>query len=543
MEGIADFLDALLGGVDLIFYSMTVGGMFWYLIIIKPWKIRYDSNSLIINRGLNLLVYGSFVLAGVQLLDLVMKAILAAENLGAWPFPAFSKTTQFQAGIFRIASALSLALYLKLYLPGRSFSKPAWIGAYALMIPLVVVGAWLVHGAARFENRELLMVATVLHQIAAAVWIGGIFQLLRLWLLKRYNQEIADFWPVLVGRFSKLGMTSIGILLLTGVPLVWNYVGTWNGLIGTGYGNLLVVKIGLLTIALLFAYLNYSAVRRFCRGSDQTTVGKTVPFYIEAETFVLISILFTAANLSSQPPSIDIPDLTSDWSEVVNAFRPRIPRITSPTHEELLAGEAGRTAIIGQVPSRAAADWSDYNHNISGIFIFVTSLVGMLSYNRRYRWAQCWPLGFVALGVFLFFRSDAETWPLGPIGFWESTLGNGEVLQHRIATLLVFMIGVMEFRARFSNKDNSHLRFGFPVLCAVGGLMLLTHSHVGFQPKTEFLIQVGHTLMGVFSIILACGRWLELRLQPPVANIAGFISLFALFQISAVLMFYREPLV
>jgi putative copper resistance protein D len=153
-----------------------------------------------------------------------------------------------------------------------------------------------------------------------------------------------------------------------------------------------------------------------------------------------------------------------------------------------------------------------------------------------------WPLGFVALGIFLFFRSDAETWPLGPIGFWESTFNNGEVLQHRIATLLVFVLGIIELSARMTKNPDSKLPFVFPLLAAFGGLMLLTHSHVGFQAKSAFLIQVGHTTMGIFSLILACGRWLELKLDNPGKDIAGFVSVAALFQIGIILMFYREPL-
>ena len=155
---------------------------------------------------------------------------------------------------------------------------------------------------------------------------------------------------------------------------------------------------------------------------------------------------------------------------------------------------------------------------------------------------QYWPIGFVGLGIFLFFRSDAETWPLGPIGFWESTFNNGEVLQHRIATLLVFTLGMIELSARFSKNPRPALVYSFPVLSAFGGLMLLTHSHIGFEPKSAFLIQVGHTAMGVFSLILACGRWLELKLESPYKEIAGFVSVAALFQIGLILMFYREPL-
>jgi putative copper resistance protein D len=82
----------------------------------------------------------------------------------------------------------------------------------------------------------------------------------------------------------------------------------------------------------------------------------------------------------------------------------------------------------------------------------------------------------------------------------------------------------------------------FPVLAAFGGLMLLTHSHIGFQAKSAFLIQVGHTTMGIFALILACGRWLELKLDSPGKELAGFVSVAALFQIGFILMFYREPL-
>lgn len=224
-----------------------------------------------------------------------------------------------------------------------------------------------------------------------------------------------------------------------------------------------------------------------------------------------------------------------------------------PSHEELLAGEPGRVAIIGQTPSEAAAAWSDYNHNISGIFLTVMSFFAMLSYvkqlptplasfNRYISYSRYWPIGFVVLSIFLFFRSDAETWPLGPIGFWESTFNNGEVLQHRIATLLVFILGIMELRARVTRNVQSNLPYVFPVLAAFGGLMLLTHSHIGFQPKSAFLIQVSHTLIGVFSLIIACARWLELKLDTPGKHIAGFVSVAALFQVGLILMFYREPL-
>lgn len=544
MAGIADFLDSLIGGFDLICYCLAIGSLFWGLFVLRPWHAQDGYSAVLLQKTVALLYKGGFWLAAAQLFKIILKIWLMTAVLERWPFPEFAATTQFIGGIVRTVLTLFLAAYCYRYLRKNPFSKQHWISAGLVALPMIISGAWLVHGAGRFENQFILMSLTVIHQLAAAAWIGGVFQLVNLWLLRSGKQIPAELWPLLLKRFSVFGIASVAMILISGLPIALQYIDTWNGLIGTGYGNLLMVKITLMAIALSFAWLNKSAVSAYGFSGNSHALNNRVPYYVEAETFVLVTLLFTAASLASQPPAIDIPSLTANWQEVLNTFSPQIPRTSSPTHTDLIAGEAGRVAIVGQVPSLAATEWSNYNHNISGIFLTVMSFFAMLSYVRKpgFEPFKYWPLGFVGLGIFLFFRSDAETWPLGPIGFWESTFNNGEVLQHRIATLLVFVLGVMELSARISKKPNTKLPFVFPLLAAFGGLMLLTHSHVGFQAKSAFLIQVGHTTMGIFSLILACGRWLELKLDRPGKDIAGFISVAALFQIGIILMFYREPL-
>jgi putative copper resistance protein D len=553
MEAIADFLDSLIGGVDLVCFSLAIGSLFWGLFVLRPWCSQDGYTSALLDKTIALFYKGGFALAMIQLFKIILKIWLMTAILGKWPFPEFAETTQFNGGLIRTVLTLLLAGYVYLYLRKNPFSKQHWLTAGFIAIPMIVSGAWLVHAAGRFENQASLMTLTVAHQLAAAAWIGGVFQLVNIWFLRRQQLVPAELWPTMLKRFSMFGMASVAMILITGLPIALQYIDTWNGFIGTGYGNLLTVKILLLSIALGLAWLNRSTVLKFGASGDSHALNNRVPYYIEAETLVLVILLFTAASLASQPPSIDIPHLTASWQEVLNTFAPRLPRTSSPTHEALIAGEAGRVAIIGQIPSEAATAWSDYNHNIAGIFLTVMSFFAMLSYVKRLPSAftlferflpltRYWPFGFVALGIFLFFRSDAETWPLGPIGFWESTFNNGEVLQHRIATFLVLGLGIMEMRARMTNDASSKLPFVFPILAAFGGLMLLTHSHVGFQAKTAFLIQVGHTLMGVFALVLACGRWLELKLDRPGKEIAGFVSVAALFQIGLILMFYREPL-
>lgn len=544
MQGLANFLDDFLGGLILISYALVVGSVLWAAWILRIWSAASVAHDAIVARCVTVLRFGAISLAVMLGTKLVIKGLILVSTLGELPFAAYAGTVQFQAGVVRLLLALGLIWVTRLLL-ARPTDRPLWNILAALTVPLVISGAWLVHGVGRFEDRGQLMTLTVVHQFAAAVWVGGVAQLLTLWRLGAVDRSARSLWPEAVHRFGWLGVSSVLLLLATGIPLALEYVGSWDGLFGTGYGSLVATKSLLLLFALYFAYRNHRAGRNWRQGNTAAALTSKVPYYIEAETFILVGVLFIAATLSSQPPAVDIRDLTVPVSEVVEMFSPHAPRLTSPSHEELLAAEPGRVAVVGKVPSVAGQLWSDYNHNIAGLFLTAMGLMAIIYYLTGYRWANYWPLGFVGLAIFLFFRSDAETWPLGPIGFWESTFGNGEVFQHRIATLLAFCLGIMELRAR-TRTDTQKLKFLFPVLCAFGGVLLLTHAHAQFELRSEYLIQSTHTAMGLLAVIMASGRWLELRLSTPEgyseSRVAGFVAILAMFVIGNFLMFYREPL-
>jgi putative copper resistance protein D len=560
MQGLANFIDDFLGGLILFGYALVVGSLLWSLVVLRARSAQPRAGDAVIRRAVGVLRIGAIALAAMQATKLVIKGLVLWGVLDELPVAAYAGTVQFQAGLARLLLALAIA-YLAKRLLVAPRSRSDWNLLIAATVPLVIAGAWLVHAVGRFEYREPLMLVTILHQFAAAVWFGGVVQLLALWRLGYRDAEAREFWPAAVVRFGVLGIGSVALLLATGLPLALAYVASIDGLFGTGYGGLVATKVVLLFVALGFALLNHRAGRNWEIRKASDALQRKVPHYIEAEAFILVGILFIAATLSSQPPSEDLAgnkELTATVSEVVDMFRPRLPKLHSPSHQELLAGEAGRVAVVNKVPSVAATEWSDYNHNVSGLFLTVMGLMAMLSYIDKpgFRWARYWPIGFVGLSVFLFFRSDAETWPLGPIGFWESTFRNGEVFQHRIATLLAMVLGLLELRAR-TRDDARKLQLVFPLLCAFGGILLLTHAHAEFELKSEFLIQSTHTTMGLLAVVMASGRWLELRLaeagSPPASaasaddryfegRLAGFIAIFSMFLIGNIMMFYREPL-
>lgn len=555
LQGIANFIDDLMGGFQLLGLAMLVGSIVWALCVLRVASAAQCASVHALTLAARVLRGGALLLAGAQALKIATKGLVLAATLGTLPLADYAATVQFEAGTVRLLLALVAAVAAG-WIAAAPQSLPRWRLGAAIAAAVVICGGWLVHAVGRFEARALLMQLTVLHQLAAAVWVGGVVQLLVLWRAGQKDATLRAFWPDAVARFSPVGMVSVVVLVVTGVVLATDYVGSWLGLFGTGYGSLVVAKVLLLALTLCFAALNFWAGRAWQRhrlgraGADPTAlaVQTRVPFYVEAETFLLVMVLFVAASLSSLPPAIDIPQASAQIHEVLAMFAPKWPSLVTPTHANLLAGEAERLAIVGRVASEAATAWSDYNHNVAGIFLVGMGAFALLSYLPRMGWARHWPLGFVLLGTFLFFRSDAETWPLGPIGFWESTFRNGEVLQHRLATLLCFGLGVIELRLRKADRRSGlDPRYAFAVLCALGGLLLVTHAHAPFELKTDYLIQSTHLVMGLLATVMAVGRWLELRLaeghSPGWSRAAGLLSVSAMLCIGLVLVFYKEPLV
>jgi putative copper resistance protein D len=333
IQGLATFVDDLMGGLILVSLSIVIGAIAWGLVILRGGAEGRE----LLQRCLMLMRGGALALAATQAVKIVAKAGVVAASLGEFPWGEYIATAQFQASLARVVIALAIAVCALLPLRARS----GWTILSILTGALMLAGAWLVHGAGRLEGRVPLMMLTVLHQLGAGIWVGSVIQLAAVW--RSREMELQSFWPVAVTRFSSLGMVAVALLLATGLALAWNYVGSWPGLLGTGYGSLVLAKTWLLAVTLAFAALNFSAGRRWLRDRADRVVTFRVPFQIEAETFLLIGLLFLAASVSTQPPATDIPDLTAS-----------IPRSCRCSSRRRLRSLRRRTMRISATRQRAA---------------------------------------------------------------------------------------------------------------------------------------------------------------------------------------------
>ena len=164
--------------------------------------------------------------------------------------------TQFGnvAGL-RLAIALLLAAVLQWH---QLLGGLRWL---ALGLALCFAGslAWTGHsGAGDGVAGDAAAAADALHVIAASAWIGGLVPLAYVFIPA--SRPASSLTPAEVAgatrRFSNLGIVCVATLLITGVINTWFIVGSVAILLGSSYGQLLMIKVALFLVMVGIAAIN-----------------------------------------------------------------------------------------------------------------------------------------------------------------------------------------------------------------------------------------------------------------------------------------------
>lgn len=519
----AGFLDVLLRGLALCGQALTIGGVLFALIVLRPAVRERPALSPLLRRSRALVAIGAAAAAGAQGLSLTTQMSQLGDGSG-WPLREILSTAYFEASLVRIAAGLGVIAVI--LAKRRDDGRGGWGTLLALCGVLAVGSALTSHAAGRVDHRGLLLALDGLHQAAAAAWVGGLAHL----TLVAFARGTGT-WPALaLKRFSTVAFTSVVVLVGAGVGLGAFYIDGISAIVGTAYGMMLTTKVVILAGILCLGALNFLTVRGLGRNDD--VLPARLRRFVEVELGLGLTVMFAAASLTSLPPAVDVVRDRATLDEVATRFTPRMPALTSPSLSEM--------PIDDPNAPRTDADraWSEYNHHFAGFFVLAMGILAVLQAGGA-RWARHWPLIFLGLAAFMLVRNDPGSWPLGPQGFWEG-FTYPEVLQHRVFVLLVIAFGVFEWAVRTERLRSPGWALIFPVLCAVGGGLLLTHSHASFNLKDEYLIEVTHAPLGVLAMVSGWGRWLELRLSPKEGRLPSQIWPVAFTLIGVLLVIYRE---
>jgi putative copper export protein len=124
-------------------------------------------------------------------------------------------------------------------------------GAFALTL------AWVGHAAGEPGQAGMaLLTAQVVHLLATAGWLGALPALAWLLVAVRRAPASLGFAAAVIQRFSPLGMVYVAALVLSGTVNSWFLVGSVAALIGTVYGQVLMLKLALFAAMLVLAAIN-----------------------------------------------------------------------------------------------------------------------------------------------------------------------------------------------------------------------------------------------------------------------------------------------
>lgn len=532
-----DLLSVLLRALTLSFEALTVGGVLFLLTVATPTTAEESAHR----ASSRFCAWAALALAVTQILSAAESAITLMAGSGM-SFGEAATADFFLANIAIVIAALLLF-----------FSLRAHSGILRSLTPifaLVIVAGSVVlsHAASRLDHRALLISFTAAHHLGTAAWIGAMPCLL---IALRRTQD-ATRLHALVCRFSTSAIAGVSLLVAAGIAMSVFYVGSWNALYGTSYGLMVLAKAYLLVLTVSLGACNYLLLRQTCE--------KTVPLLTRLKRFseVEIGLGFTAiliaASLTSQPPAADVSaaDRLSSH-EIVERLKWKKPLLTTPQFAQLskraaLKDQLAENSFTGGSANDAMDQaWSEYNHHWAGIVVLAAGVFACCASIAQRRWPhnwfRNWPLLFIGLAVFILLRADADAWPLGPRSFWKS-FAESEVLEHRFFVLLITAFAFFEWAVETGRLRSRRAAFIFPVLCALGGALLMTHTHNLGAMKDETLAEVSHSAIALLGVTAGWSRWLELRLpaqeESKTATALRWVWPICLAMVGLVLLDYRE---
>lgn len=247
----------------------------------------------------------------IEMSELPPKEALTPQVLGeVWNQTHFGAVWKLRLTLW-CGAAVAALLWCRLSslrMEGVRTGKPApqMHGALLSWLALFLSGglcaslAWAGHA----QMNQWSLASDAIHLTTSAVWPAGLVPLsMMLWQLRRLGHWSAV--AILINRFSLVSVVAVLVLIATGVVNSVYLVGSFRGLISSGYGLTLLAKIGLFFFATLLGAANLLYLRPRLSGDAGEAVKGThsLQLTIAAEIALMAGVIVVVGVLGLLPPA------------------------------------------------------------------------------------------------------------------------------------------------------------------------------------------------------------------------------------------------
>lgn len=197
-----------------------------------------------------------------------------------------------------------------------------------------------------------------IHLLAVGVWIGTLPGLLLLAGLCR-SEERRQVIVAALKRHSRIALVAAPVVALTGIansPLV---LGSSRGLVASAYGNLLLAKALLFSVAVAIGAANYFLVKR---GASR----RTLQLVLGEVTVGALAVVVAATMVTIQPAASRVPVLSTSAIGTAHLYGSAGP---VSVHAAISLPSPGEQQYQVSV---ADADSGDYLHDVQKVFLVFT---------------------------------------------------------------------------------------------------------------------------------------------------------------------------
>ncbi|HEY3529732.1 MAG TPA: copper resistance protein CopC [Nocardioides sp.] len=315
-DGGSGSIDVALGFSRWLSYAGSALGLGGFGFLVWCWPAGWASRRarLLVDGGVGALAVGT-------LLALLLKGPYdAGLGLGSVSDGALLRevlrTTYGRALDIRLflIAALVLLLTYREHLPRRWLvPTPA-----VLLVGVGVTFALCGHAAAG-SDRPIAVASDTAHVGAMSLWLGGLVLLLGAVLVRGSRRDVVT--PTVL-RFSTLASGAVLLLIATGVYQTLREVRSYDVLLHTHYGHVLLVKLGIVALAFFAAAGSRAWVWQTTNPVVPVHAATTAPpepvvdgrpqlrrlrTTVGLETTMLVGVLVATAMLVTSDPAVSVP--------------------------------------------------------------------------------------------------------------------------------------------------------------------------------------------------------------------------------------------
>ena len=227
------YLSIILHGLTILAQSTALGGVIFLAVLARPLAGQLGIvGPLLLRDTVRIVLWAAL---GLILCEGSMIALQTAVLVGTIDLPV----TEALGAEFVIAGMVKIACMAVLIgaLWGRGGKAPTSL-LFAACVIALAAATLTTHAAARLTDRGPLLLVEALHQLGAAIWVGGLPCFIA--ALARVHDGRA--WRAVGERFSRMSMVGVGCILISGTAMSVLYIGSLKGFYGTAYGVMVGAK-------------------------------------------------------------------------------------------------------------------------------------------------------------------------------------------------------------------------------------------------------------------------------------------------------------